>query len=112
VLTGQEIVNIVPRTANLIPGVSIDEANFLGTEPEEQDPSALELALSGSFAPLSAVAFLVFVLLYTPCMTATAAMRQEFGGRWTLYQMAYTFAIAWLGAVIVYQGGLLLGLGG
>jgi ferrous iron transport protein B len=112
VLTGQEIVNIVPRTVSLIPGVSMEEVNFLGTEAEEQNTSALELALTSTFVPLSAAAFLVFVLLYTPCMTATAAMRQEFGGRWTLYQMAYTFAIAWLGAVIVYQGGLLLGLGG
>ncbi len=36
-------------------------------------------------------------------------MRHEFGGRWALYQIAYTTAIAWVGAVLVYQGGLLLG---
>lgn len=110
-LTGQEFVNIVPRTINLIPGIHMHEANFLGTEAEE-DTSALGLALTGAFTPLSAAAFMVFILLYTPCMTATAAMRHEFGPRWTLYQMTYTTLVAWVAAVIVYQGGLLLGLGG
>jgi ferrous iron transport protein B len=43
-------------------------------------------------------------------MTATAAMRHEFGSRWMLYQIAYTASAAWLGAVLVYQGGRLLGL--
>ncbi len=112
VLTGQEFVNIVPRTVNIIPGVAMPEANFLGIEAEEEDTSALGYALTGAFTPLSAVAFMVFILLYTPCMTTTAAMRHEFGTRWTLYQLGYTTLIAWAGAVIVYQGGLLLGLGG
>ena len=54
---------------------------------------------------------MVFVLLYTPCMTATAAMRHEFGSRWTLYQMGYATLVAWTAAVLIYQGGSLLGLG-
>lgn len=112
VLTAQEVVNIGPRTINIVPGIQLPEANFLGIEAEEEDTSALGLALTGAFTPLSAVAFMVFVLLYTPCMTAVAAMRHEFGGRWTLYQIGYTAAVAWIAAVIVYQGGLLFGLGG
>ncbi len=112
VLTAQEFVNIVPRTVNIIPGVHMAEANFLGIEAEEEDTTGLSLALTGAFTPLSALAFMVFILLYTPCMTSTAAMRHEFGGRWTLYQIGYTTVIAWAAAVIVYQSGLLLGLGG
>lgn len=112
VLTMQEFVNIFARMLNMIPGVEMPEANFLGAAAQEEDTSALGLALTGEFTPLSALAFMVFVLLYTPCMTATAAIRHEFGGRWALYQITYTAAIAWAAAVIVYQGGLLLGLGG
>jgi ferrous iron transport protein B len=112
ILTGQEIVNIVPRTVNLIPGVSMPEANFLGGGGAEDDTTALESALTGVFSPLAAVAFTVFILLYTPCMVTVAAMRHEFGTRFMAYQIAYTFAIAWIAAVIVYQGGTLLGLGG
>lgn len=111
VLTAQEIVNIVPRTLNLIPGVTMPEADFLGAA-ESDDTSALSAVLTRAFTPLSAVAFTVFILLYVPCMTATAAMRHEFGSRWMLYQIGYTLILAWVGAVVVYQGGLLLGFGG
>ncbi|MCS7072155.1 MAG: ferrous iron transport protein B, partial [Anaerolinea sp.] len=111
VLTGQELINIVPRTVNLIPGAAMPEADWLGIAADEKDTSALSQALRTAFTPLSAIAIMVFVLLYSPCMTATAALRHEFGGRFTLYQIAYTTAVAWLAAMIVYQGGLLLGLG-
>jgi ferrous iron transport protein B len=112
VLTAQELVNIVPRTVNLLPFVNMPEANFLGAGGAEDDTTALESALTQVFTPLTAVAFTVFVLLYTPCMVTVAAMRHEFGTRFMLYQVAYTFAIAWLAAVVVYQGGTLLGFGG
>lgn len=111
VLTVQEIVNIVPRTVNIVPGVSMPEANFLGAGGEEEDTTALESALTDVFTPLSAVAFTVFVLLYTPCMVTVAAMRHEFGTRFMFYQVAYTFAIAWIAAVAVFQVGTLLGIG-
>jgi len=112
VLTVQEIVNIIPRTVNIIPVVHMPEADFLGASAEEEDTTALEAGLRDVFTPLAAVAFTVFVLLYTPCMSTVAAMRHEFGTRFMAYQIAYTFVVAWLASVIVYQGGLLLGLGG
>ena len=112
VLTVQEVINIVPRTVNMVPGVNLPEADLLGAgDAGGEDTTALGAALRGAFTPLSAVAFLVFVLLYVPCMATVGAMRQEFGGRWALYQIGYTLALAWVAAVIVYQGGLLLGLG-
>ena len=110
ILTGQEFVNIVPRTLNLIPGLRIPEANFLGLPPEETD-TTLEAALRGTFSPLSALAFSIFVLLYTPCMATIAAMRQEFGLRWTIFQASYALGVAWLAAVLVFQVGHILGLG-
>lgn len=112
VLTAQEVINIVPRTINLIPGAAVPEADLLGAgEAGEEDTTALGVALQGAFSPLAAVAFLVFVLLYVPCMATVGAMRQEFGGRWAMYQVIYTLLLAWAAAVLVYQGGTLLGLG-
>jgi ferrous iron transport protein B len=110
-MTGQELVNIVPRTLNLIPVLHVPELNLLPEHTSLENDTALEAALRGAFTPLAAVAFNVFVLLYTPCMATGAAMRQEFGLRWTLFHAAYTLGVAWLAAVLVYQGGLLLGLG-
>lgn len=111
VLTAQEVVNIVPRTVNLIPGAAMPEADLLGQGDTSEDTTALGAALRAAFTPLTAVAFLVFVLLYVPCMATVGAMRQEFGGRWALYQVVYTLLLAWAAAVLVYQGGLLLGIG-
>ncbi|MAT98420.1 MAG: ferrous iron transport protein B [Anaerolineaceae bacterium] len=116
VLTVQEVLNIAPRTINLLPGIEIGEFNFFGTEETVEDNTRLEAALIGSFTrsagsaelgALAAVAFNVFVLLYVPCMVAVAAMRQEFGSRWTWAQIGYTLGLAWVAAVVVFQVGKL-----
>ncbi|MBW7884477.1 MAG: ferrous iron transporter B, partial [Caldilineaceae bacterium] len=99
-------------TVNLLPGADLSMVTFLGDGATEEDLTGLQSGLRTLFTPLAAVAFAVFVLLYTPCMATLAAMRQEFGLRWTLGQIAYTLLVAWTAAVLVYQGGLLLGLGG
>jgi ferrous iron transport protein B len=57
---------------------------------------------------LAAVAFMVFVLLYTPCMVAVAAMRQELGTKWMWFSIVGQFVIAWIAAFTVFQVGLLL----
>jgi len=72
--------------------------------------SGLVAVLQNSFTPLSAYAFLVFVLLYVPCMATLAVMRRETNSwRWPLFVAAYTTGVAWVTAFIVYRGGLLLG---
>jgi len=112
VLTVQEVINIIPRTLNVIPVFQVPQVDFLNTAEEEEDLTALGVALQGAFTPLAAVAFSAFVLLYVPCMASVAAMRHEFGKRWTLYQIVYTLAVAWSVSVLVYQVGGLLGFGG
>jgi len=57
------------------------------------------------------VAFMVFVLIYTPCMVAVAAERQELGTNWMWVSIIGQFVLAWLMAFVVFQGGLLLGIG-
>ncbi|WP_129670614.1 ferrous iron transport protein B [Candidatus Chloroploca sp. Khr17] len=84
----------------------------LAAEEDEQAPDGLTGAIrqgfdasSGGHGALAALAFLVFVLLYTPCMVAVAAARQEFGSRWMWVSIIGQFVIAWLAALIVFQGG-------
>ncbi|MCO5182732.1 MAG: ferrous iron transport protein B [Anaerolineae bacterium] len=90
---------------SIIPGIDLTGNN---TEPEDV---ALSSALRDSFTPLSAVSFLVFVLLYVPCVATIAAVKQEFGKRWAVTAAVYQTALAWVCALLVYQGGLLLGYG-
>lgn len=68
-------------------------------------------ASSGGHGALAALAFLVFVLLYTPCMVAVAAARHEFGNGWMWLSVVGQFGVAWLAALLVFQAGRLLGLG-
>ncbi len=68
-------------------------------------------ASSGGHGALAGLSFMVFILLYTPCMVVVAAQRQEFGAKWMWTSVIGQFVIAWLVALVVFQGGLLLGVG-
>ena len=66
---------------------------------------ALGPALSGLFTPISAVSFLVFTLLYTPCMAAVAAVRRELDSNLLGWGVALLqCVVAWIVSFIVYQG--------
>ncbi|MEJ2750455.1 MAG: ferrous iron transport protein B, partial [Anaerolineae bacterium] len=73
--------------------------------------TALTTALQAVFTPLTAFAFMVFVLLYIPCIATVSAQVNEFGWRWALFSMAIMLAVPWTLAVLIYQGGRLLGVG-
>jgi ferrous iron transport protein B len=93
--------------------VSTFGVSKLSFSREEGGPGALGEAIGRTFTPLSAYAFMVFVLLYWPCVVVLVAFRQEFGGwRWAGVAMGYQTALSWGAALLVYQGGRLLGLGG
>jgi ferrous iron transport protein B len=76
---------------------------------EGTDDTALSEVLRDVFSPLSAIAFLVFVLLYVPCVATLATIRGEFGWEWAIFAAVYQTGAAWFIAVIVYQIGRLLG---
>ena len=71
--------------------------------------STLTVLLGGSTAALgtlfnlrTAVSFLVFSLLYTPCVAAVAAVKRELGAKWALIVVVSQCAIAWLVACGAY----------
>jgi ferrous iron transport protein B len=95
---------------NVVSTVGLASRSFEDTRPAD---SPLKAAVAREFTPLTALAFMVFVLLYMPCVVVAIAMRQELGGwRWFGVAFAYQSTLAWGMALLVYQGGRLLGLGG
>ncbi len=66
--------------------------------------------LSTLFTPLTAFVFLVFTLLYTPCIAAVGTVRKELNTRAALGMVAFQTGFAWTIAFLVYRAGLLLGL--
>ena len=79
---------------------------------DSDETSSLKEVVRHDFTPLTAYAFMVFVLLYMPCVVVAIAMRQEFGSwKWFGVAFAYQTALAWGMAFMIYQVGTLLGLG-
>ncbi|MEL1134999.1 ferrous iron transport protein B [Desulfitobacterium sp. THU1] len=94
----------------------ISTALITGFMAKESVVSTLTVLLEGSsatlatlFTPFSAMVFLVFTLLYTPCVATIASVKRELGGRWALGVVVMQCAIAWLAALLVNLLGMLMG---
>lgn len=99
ILTGLPAKEIVVSTL----GVLYSEQ---GDAPEaELDSSTLSqrLVASGDFSPASALAFLVFILLYLPCIATIVAIAAEIGWRWACISVLYNTALAWIMAYLTYH---------
>ncbi|HHT67811.1 MAG TPA: ferrous iron transport protein B [Firmicutes bacterium] len=70
----------------------------------------LVAAIREVFTPLTAVSFMVMTLLYTPCAATLGTIKKETGSaKWTLFSAFYSFGIAWVLSVLVFQVGRVLG---
>jgi ferrous iron transport protein B len=75
--------------------------------------AGLGAAMRASITPLQALSFMTFTLLYTPCLSTVAVQIKEAKSRlFALRSMAWSLALAWIAALLVFQGGRLFGLAG
>ncbi len=96
-----EALKSIPKILNI---------NIFGDlETEEDNNSKLMEAIRKSFTPISALSFLVFLLLYTPCMATIAAIKQELNSyKWVLVSVSISLSTAWIVSFIVYNLGKFL----
>jgi len=100
-------------SASLITGFLAKEAiistmNIIYFVPND---ASLQGLLADYYTPLAAYSFMVFILLYIPCLATVATIYKETGSKkWTAFSMIYAFAIAYVLSLIIYQGGKLFGL--
>ena len=66
-----------------------------------------DLAAAG-FTPLTAYGFMLFVLLYFPCVATVATLRKETNRKWAAFLVIHSLILAWLISFLVYQIGSLL----
>ncbi|WP_294156806.1 ferrous iron transport protein B [uncultured Selenomonas sp.] len=108
VLSGIMAKETVVATIGILYGVA-----DVSTEAEDAIDTATQMLgtdMSTAFTTMSALAFMVFSQLYTPCVTALGTIKKEAGGwKWMAFSAVYMFVIAWLVSLLVYQGGRLLG---
>lgn len=75
----------------------------------EEDIESVNLSNRIPITPTIALAYMLFVLIYFPCVATLAAIKQESGSwKWALFTAFYTTALAWIVAFIVNQIGILL----
>jgi ferrous iron transport protein B len=71
---------------------------------ESVDETRLQRALVKSVTPAGALAYMVFILLYFPCIATFVAIRNESGGwKWAILTAIYTIVLAWIMAFITFQ---------
>ena len=109
------VTSFVQATIDTVKAIPLVFGIDLFSAEEEAAPTALMSAVqadfesaSGGHGALAGLAFMVFVLLYTPCMATVAAEKHELGTKWMWVSVLGQFAIAWLVALLVFQGGKFL----
>lgn len=103
VLSGVSAKEIVVSTLGVL--YSVEDA--------ESDSSTLSAKLlsSGNYSRAGALAMIIFILLYLPCLATVSAIAHEAGGwRWALFSVIYNTVLAWILAFAAYHIGLWIGL--
>lgn len=96
----------------LLGGVAAKEVivSTLGTayslgevDPEESEPLSTRMAQDPGFTPASALALMIFIMLYAPCFVTVVAMAKEASWGWAGFALVFNTALAFAMAVATYQ---------
>lgn len=105
IVTGLAAKEIVVSSMGILYHVPDAEENTQGLA--ESLKSQVDKQGNVVFTPLVAYGFMLFILIYFPCMAAIAAIKKEAGWKWAIFTMIYTTALAWVVSFCVYQIGSL-----
>ncbi len=99
-LTGIAAKELVVSTL----GVMYSEGAKVSEGRDMSEDTQLQSALVNDVTPAAALSFMVFILLYFPCVATFVAIKNETGKwRWAVACCAYTMAVAWIMSFIVYR---------
>ncbi len=112
-LVGRLVAAVMTIPANAVAFVTglTDPLGLAAFESNKQIASASGAsnatlaAIAAGFTPLTAFAYLVFVLLYVPCASTMGALKREVGWGWMGFSIVYGVGLGWGAATIIYQTG-------
>lgn len=105
-------VATIPENLGALGGSLVDPLGLDLGYVDDSTAAAEQLEVSGSVfgamqshfgGTAAAFAYMLLILLYTPCVAALGAMRHEIGGKWTAFATVWTTAVGYLAAVSFYQ---------
>ena len=89
------------------PITDLSGSSTLSTSEAEESPAGetrLQKAFVRSVSPAGALAYMVFILLYFPCIATFVAIRNESGGwKWAIITAVYTIVLAWCAAFLTFR---------
>lgn len=99
--------NLLGINANDPLGMSVGEIDNLSVAAQEQDVelTTYQVMQSSFDGQLGAFSYLLFILLYTPCVAAMGAIKNEVGTRWAIFAGTWSLLLAYQIAVLSYQIG-------
>lgn len=109
IVAGVGAKEIVASTIGVLysPEEGVGEDGAASNEPEKYSQLRKQMTADG-ITPLTAYSFLLFVLLYFPCVAVIAAIKGETGSwKWALFSAGYTTLLAWIVSAAFYQIGCL-----
>ena len=107
----QPVEAVTPGSSSVTSGVSSDTSGEVERSVQEEAgaETRLQKALVRSVTPAGALAYMVFILLYFPCIATFIAIKNEGGGwKWAIITAVYTIVLAWVAAFITYNVASLL----
>ena len=108
ILAGTAAKEIVASTMGVLYSQTDAETESLGDDATDEARLSGILRRSG-MTTLSALSFLIFVLLYMPCIPTCIAIKQESGRlKWAFFTIVYTTLLAWICSTLVYQVGSMI----
>ncbi len=86
---------------------------LIGISAKEIVVSTLGVVYSGDlanvlpshFTSLSAISFMIFISLYTPCVATIAAVKKEYGNKFAAFSVLYQFVLAWIVSLLIFSVG-------
>ncbi|MBP5474291.1 MAG: ferrous iron transporter B, partial [Bacteroidales bacterium] len=109
-ITGLAAKEIVVSSMGILYQADLDadeNSSSLVEKLQQQVHTSGKLIGQKVFTPLVAYGFMLFVLIYFPCIASIASIRKEANGKWARFTMVYTTALAWIVSFAVYNIGSL-----
>jgi ferrous iron transport protein B len=103
IITGLAAKEIVVSTMGVLYQAETGDDDMSGnlqSRLQEQTHSHGKLKGKKVFTPVAAYGFMMFVLIYFPCVAVIAAIKKESDWKWAIFVMAYTTALAWVVAFV------------
>ena len=102
----EQMISLEQALKNTV--LSFVSPGFSNVFTKESTDSSTIKAIRDSLSPYGALSFMVFVLLYTSCIATVSILKSEFGTKFGMLFLLYSFVLGWAVALVIYRVSMVL----